>query len=76
MLFAAYIGSQLCSLVNTAIKKVNKVIKSNTKKANSYNNINKLDNGYKSAYLNNSEDNKDKFSFISININELKLILY
>ena len=69
-------GSQPYLLVNTTVKKVNKVIKSNIKKANPYNNINELNNGYKSTYLNNSKNNKDEFSFASININKLKLILY
>ena len=59
-----------------AIKKVNKVIGSNIEEANSYNNINKLSNRYKNIYLNNIKDNKDKFSFTSIDTNKLKLILY
>jgi len=58
------------------MKKVNKVIGSDIEEANPYNNINKLDNGYKSAYLNNSKGNEDKFSFANIDINELKSILY
>ena len=69
-------GSWPCFLVNTAVKKINKVIGSNIEEANPYNNTNKLNNKYKSIYLNNSKDNKDKFSFIGVNINELKLILY
>ena len=76
LLFTAYIGARLYLLVNVAIKKVNKVIESNIEEANPYNNINKLNNRYKSAYLNNSEDNKDKFSYIGVDTNELKLILY
>jgi len=76
LLFAAYTGSRPCSLVNTAVKKVNKVIGSDTEEANPYNNINEIDNGYKSAYLNNSKNNKDNFSFIGVDTNELKLILY
>ena len=76
LLFAAYTGSWPYLLVNTAVKKVNKVIGSDIEEANPYNNINKLNNGYKSIYLNNSKNNKDKFSFVSININELKLIFY
>ena len=59
-----------------AVKKVDKVIGSNIEEANPYNDINELDNGYKSTYLNNSKGNKDKFSFASVDINELKLILY
>jgi len=69
-------GSQLYLLVNIAIKKVNKVIGSNAEEANLYNNINEIDNRYKSIYLNNSEDNKDKISFMGVDINKLKLILY
>ena len=76
LLFTAYIGSQLYLLVNATIKKVNKVIGSNTEEANPYNNINELNNRYKSMYLNNSKNNEDKFSFASVDINELKLILY
>ena len=56
--------------------KVDKVIGSDIEEANPYNDINKLDNGYKSMYLNNSKDNEDEFSFISIDTNKLKLILY
>jgi len=55
---------------------VNKVIESNIEKVNFYNNINKLDNRYKSIYLNSSEDNKNKFFFIGVDINKLKLKLY
>jgi len=58
------------------VKKVNKIIGSDAEEANPYNNINEIDNGYKSAYLNNSEDNEDKISFIGVDINKLKLILY
>jgi len=76
LLFTAYIGSWLYLLVNIAIKKVNKVIGSDTEEANPYNDIDEIDNGYKSAYLNNSKDDEDKFSFIGVDINELKLIFY
>ena len=76
MLFTTYIGARLYLLVNIAIKKVNKVIESNIEEANPYNNINKLNNRYKSAYLNNSKDNKDESSYIGVYINKLKLILY
>jgi len=51
-------------------------IESDIEEANPYNNINKLNNGYKSVYLNNGEDNKDKSSYMGVDINELKLILY
>ena len=61
LLFAAYIGSRPCSLVDAAVKKVNKVIKSNTEETNPYN---------------NSKTNKDEFSFASIDTNKLKSILY
>ena len=63
-------------LVNAAIKKVNKVIESDIEEANPYNNINELNNRYKSTYLNNGEDNKDKFFYVGVDINKLKLILY
>ena len=76
LLFAAYMGSWLYLLVNIATKKVNKIIGSDIEEANSYNNINKLNNRYKSVYLNNSKDNKDEFFFTSLDINKLKLILY
>ena len=69
-------GSWLYLLINAAIKKVNKVIGSNIEEANPYNDINKLNNRYKSIYLNNSKDNKDEFSFISMDINKLKLKFY
>ena len=69
-------GFSLYSLVNIAIKKVNKVIGSNIEEANPYNNIDKINNRYKSMYLNNSKDNEDKFSFTGVDTNELKLILY
>ena len=54
-----------------AIKKFNKVIGSNIEEANPYKDINELNNRYESAYLNNSEDNKDEFSFTGVDINEL-----
>jgi hypothetical protein len=76
LLFTAYIGAWLYLLVNIAIKKVNKVIESDIKEANPYNDINKLNNRYKSAYLNNSEDNKDESSYVGVDTNKLKLILY
>jgi len=76
LLFTTYTGSWPCSLVNAAIKKVDKVIESNIEEANPYNNINEIDNRYKSAYLNNSKDNEDNFSFTGVDTNELKLILY
>ena len=76
LLFTAYIGSQLYLLINIAVKKVNKIIGSDAEEANPYNNINEIDNGYKSAYLNNSKDNKDKFFFVGVDINKFKLILY
>ena len=76
LLFAGYTGSRPCSLVDAAVKKVDKVIGSDTEEANPYNDINKIDDRYKSAYLDNSEDNKDKFSFIGVDMNELKSILY
>jgi len=63
-------------LVNIAIKKVNKVIESDIKEANPYNNINELNNGYKRVYLNNSKGDKNKFSFASVDTNKLKSILY
>ncbi len=69
-------GSWLCSLVNAAVKKVDKVIGSDIEKANPYNGIDEINNRYKSVYLNNSKDNKDEFSFIGVDINKLKLILY
>ena len=69
-------GFSLYSLVNIVIKKVNKVIGSDIEEANPYNNINKINNRYKSTYLNNSKDNEDKFSFRGIDINELKLMLH
>ena len=69
-------GSWLYLLVNIAIKKVNKVIGSDIGEANPYNNINKLNNRYKSVYLNNSKDNKDEFFFTNLDVNKLKLILY
>ena len=75
LLFTAYTGFRLYLLVNAAVKKVNKVIESDIEEANPYNNINKL-NRYKSVYLNNSKGNKDEFSYASIDINKLKLILY
>ena len=46
-------------LVNVAVKKVNKVIGSDIEEVNPCNGINEIDNRYKSAYLNNSKDNKD-----------------
>ena len=76
LLFTAYIGVWLYLLVNIAVKKVNKVIGSDIEEANPYNDINELNNGYESVYLNNSKDNKDEFSFTSVDINKLKLILY
>ena len=76
LLFTAYIGARLYLLVNIAIKKVNKVIESDIEEANPYNNTNKLNNRYKSAYLNNGEDNKDKSSYTDVDTNKLKLILY
>jgi len=63
-------------LVDVAIKKVNKVIGSDTEEANPYNDIDEIDNGYKSAYLNNSKDDEDKFFFIGVDINKFKSILY
>jgi len=76
LLFTTYIGARLCSLVNIAIKKVNKVIESDIEETNPYNDINELNNRYESAYLNNSEDNKDEYSYTGVDTNELKLILY
>ena len=76
MLFAAYTGARPYSLVNAAVKKVNKVIESDTEEANPYNNINELDDGYESAYLNNGKYYKDEFSYAGVDTNELKLILY
>jgi len=76
LLFAAYTGAWLYSLVNIAVKKVNKVIESDIEEANPYNDINELNNRYESAYLNNGEDDKDKSSYAGVDINELKLILY
>ena len=69
-------GSQLYLLVDIAMKKVNKVIGSNIEEANPYNDIDELDNGYESIYLNNSKGNEDKFSFASVDTNKLKSILY
>ena len=63
-------------LVNIAIKKINKVIGSDIEETNPYNNINEINNRYKNVYLNNSKDNKDKFSFIGVDTNKLKLIFY
>jgi len=63
-------------LVNIVIKKINKVIGSDIEEANPYNNINEINNKYKSVYLNNSKDNKDKFFFVGVDINKFKLILY
>ena len=48
LLFAAYTGSRPCSLVDAAVKKVDKVIWSNTEEANPCNDIDELDNGYES----------------------------
>jgi hypothetical protein len=76
LLFTTYIGARLYLLVNVAIKKVNKVIKSDIEEANPYNNTNKLNDGYESAHLNNDKDNKDESSYAGIDTNELKLILY
>jgi len=76
LLFTAYIGSQLYLLVNTAVKKVNKVIGSDIEEANPYNNIDEINNRYESVYLNNSKDNKDKFFFIGMDTNKFKLIFY
>ena len=76
LLFTAYIGARLCSLVNAAVKKVDKVIESNTEEANPYNDTNELDDGYESAHLNNNEDDKDESSYAGVDTNELKLILY
>ena len=76
MLFTAYIGARPYSLINIAVKKVNKVIESDIEEANPYNNTNKLNNRYESMYLNNGEDNKDKFSYVGVDTNKLKLILY
>ena len=69
-------GSWLYLLVNIAIKKVNKVIESNTEEANPYNDINELNDGYESAYLNNDKDNKDESFYTGVDTNKLKLILY
>jgi len=41
------------------MKKVNKVIGSDIEEANPYSDINEINNRYKNAYLNNSEDNED-----------------
>jgi len=76
LLFTAYIGARLYLLVNIAIKKVNKVIESDIEEANPYNDINELNNGYKSAYLNNGKYYKDESSYAGVDTNELKLILY
>jgi len=76
LLFTAYIGARLYLLVNAAIKKVNKVIESNIEEANPYNNINELNDRYKSAYLNNGKDYKDKSPYTGVDTNKLKLILY
>ena len=69
-------GSWLCLLVNIVIKKVDKVIGSDIEEVNPYNDIDELDNRYKSAYLNNSKNDEDEFSFASVDMNELKSILY
>ena len=76
LLFAVYTGSWPCLLVDMTVKKVDKVIGSNAEEANFYNNINQIDNGYESTYLNNGEDDEDKISFIGMDMNELKSILY
>jgi hypothetical protein len=76
LLFAAYIGARLCSLVNVAVKKVDKVIESDIEEANPYNDTDELDDGYESAYLNNGEDDEDESSCAGVDTNELKLILY
>ena len=76
LLFAAYTGSRPCSLVDAAVKKVDKVIGSDTEEANPYNDIDELNDGYESAYSNNSKDNENEFSFASMDTNELKSILY
>ena len=76
LLFAAYIGAWPCLLVDVAVKRVNKVIESDTEEANPYNDIDELDDGYESAYLNNGEDDKDEFSCVGVDTNKLKLILY
>jgi len=41
------------------VKKVDKVIGSDIEEANSYSDIDEINDGYENAYLNNSEDNKD-----------------
>jgi len=46
-------------LVDIAIKKVDKVIGSDIEEVNLYSDIDEINNGYKNAYLNNSEDDKD-----------------
>jgi hypothetical protein len=76
LLFATYIGAQLYLLVNAAVKKVNKVIESNIEEANPYNDTNELNNRYESAYLNNDKDNKDESSYVGVDTNKLKSILY
>jgi hypothetical protein len=76
LLFTAYTGARLYLLVNAAVKKVDKVIESDTEEANPYNDIDKLDDGYKSAYLNNGKYYKDESSCAGVDTNELKSILY
>ena len=68
LLFTAYTGAWLYSLVNIAIKKVNKVIESDIEEANPYNDINKLNNRYESAYLNDGKDYKDESSYTGVDI--------
>jgi len=58
------------------VKKVNKIIGSDIEEANPYNDIDEINNGYESAYLNNSKDNKDKFFFVGVDTNKFKSILY
>ena len=76
LLFAAYTGSRPCSLVDAAVKKVDKVTGSDTEEANPYSDIDEINDGYENAYSNNSEDDEDQFSFAGVDTNELKSILY
>ena len=78
LLFAAYIGSRPYSLVDTAVKKVDKVIECDTEEADPYNGIGGNNDRSGPMYDNNSEDNsednKDKVSSADISPKELKLI--